>query len=223
MSYYSTQETINCFLAKCSHWCKVSWRKTGFRPAPLFASGVLDLSPAWFQAAHEVSPIYCFFCRNYFNNSFQRLQDELYVSSDLKSNDAAKFLAATPIQSVCNAITSVISPTLYSAGLSSISKVQHGSVLANHHPVVDRWMSAWSGCSLIVNRTTPKHRDWGAAASAYDLLVSAGTHTNCSLHLPDIGAKLRYLPGTAVAYLAGFYVMRSLIGLEGRGFVALTL
>jgi hypothetical protein len=130
----------------------------------------------------------------------QRLQDQLYVSSDLKSREAAKFLAATQEYNlICNGITSVISPALYSAGLSSISKIQHGSVLGNHHSVVDRWMSAWSGCSLIVNRTTPKHRDWGAAASAYDLLVSAGTHTNCSLRLPDIGAKLCYLPGTAVA------------------------
>jgi hypothetical protein len=41
-----------------------SWRKKGFRPGPLFASGVLDLSPAWFQAAHEVSPIYCVFLIN---------------------------------------------------------------------------------------------------------------------------------------------------------------
>jgi hypothetical protein len=130
---------------------------------------------------------------------FQRLEDELYVSSDLRSHDAAQFLATTrDFNLVCNAITSIISPALYSAGLSAIHQVQHGSVLANHHPVVDHWASAWSGCSLIVNRTTPMHRDWGAAASAYDLLVSAGTHTDCYLHLPDIGLRLRYLPSTVV-------------------------
>lgn len=130
---------------------------------------------------------------------FQRLQDELYVSSDLRSDDAAQFLATTcQFNLVCNAITSIISPALYSAGLSAISKVQHGSVLANYYPVVDSWTSAWSGCALIVNRTTPMHRDWGAAASAYDLLVSAGTQTVCNLHLPDIGSRLQYLPGTVV-------------------------
>jgi hypothetical protein len=130
---------------------------------------------------------------------FQRLQDELYVSSDLRSNDAVKFLAATSqFNLVCNAITSIISPTLYAAGMSAICQVQHGSVLANHYPAVDHWMSPWSGCALIVNRITPMHRDWGAAASAYDLLVSAGTHTDCNLHLPDIGVKLNYLPGTVV-------------------------
>ena len=118
----------------------------------------------------------------------------------MKSDDAAKFLASTEqFNLICNAVTSVVSPALYSAGLSCISQIQYGSVLADHHPVVDRWTSAWSGCSLIVNRTTPKHRDWGAAPSAYDLLVSARTHTDCNLHLSDIGARLQYLPGTAVA------------------------
>lgn len=37
------------------------WRKQGFQPGPLFGSGVLDLSPAWFQAAHIVSSIYYVF------------------------------------------------------------------------------------------------------------------------------------------------------------------
>jgi hypothetical protein len=37
----------------------IPWRKTGFRTGPLFHSGVLDLSPGWFQAAHEVSAFSC--------------------------------------------------------------------------------------------------------------------------------------------------------------------
>ena len=121
------------------------------------------------------------------------------MSSDLRSSDAAQFLATTyEFNLICNAITAIISPSLYSAGLSAISQIHDGSVLRNHHPIVNDWTSVWSGCALIVNRTTPIHRDWGAAASAYDLLVSAGTHTDCDLHLPDIGARFRYLPGTIV-------------------------
>ena len=111
-----------------------------------------------------------------------------------------QFLTTTnQFEHICNAITSVISPALYSAGISAVHELQHGSVLSNHHGVVNHWTSAWSGFSLIVNRTTPLHRDWGAAAPFYDLLVSAGTHTECSLHLPDIGARFRYCPGTAIA------------------------
>lgn len=33
----------------------VPWRKTGFRSGTRFQSGVLDLAPAWFQAAQAVS------------------------------------------------------------------------------------------------------------------------------------------------------------------------
>jgi hypothetical protein len=134
------------------------------------------------------------------NTLFQRLNDKLYVSSDLRSDEAAQFLATTSqFHLVCNAITSIISPTLYSAGLSAIGQIQRGSVLAVHHPCVDRWTSVWTGISIIVNRATPMHRDWGAAPPFYDLLVSGGTHADCHLNLPDLGTRLWYLPGTAVA------------------------
>jgi hypothetical protein len=33
----------------------------------------------------------------------------------------------------------------------------------------------------------------------FDSLFSAGTHTNCNLDVPDIGATFSYLPGTGVA------------------------
>ena len=39
----------------------VPWRKTGFRSGPCFQSGVLDLAPAWFQAAQAVSDLSFFF------------------------------------------------------------------------------------------------------------------------------------------------------------------
>ena len=117
----------------------------------------------------------------------------------MRSHGAADFLATTyEFHLICNGITSIVSPSLYSAGLSTITHVRHDSVLSNHHPVVNCWASVWSGCALIVNHTTPIHRDWGATASSYDLLVSAGTHSHCYLDLPDIGARLRYLPGTGI-------------------------
>jgi len=56
----------------------------------------------------------------------------------------------------------------------------------------------WSGLAIIVNRTTPWHRDQGGAPTHYDLLLSAGTHTDCVLDIPISGLTLSYLPGTVV-------------------------
>jgi hypothetical protein len=32
-----------------------SWRNSAFRPSPEFGAGVLNMSPGWFQRAHDVS------------------------------------------------------------------------------------------------------------------------------------------------------------------------
>ena len=56
--------------SKVSAGVNVTWQKTGFRPGPLYHSGVLDLCPPWFQAAHTVSPVSCFlkyFCNEFIN------------------------------------------------------------------------------------------------------------------------------------------------------------
>ena len=50
-----------------------------------------------------------------------------------------------------------------------------------------------------MNRVTLFHRDLGGAPDHFDLLFSSGTHDICSLKVPNLGAKLLYQPGTAVA------------------------
>jgi hypothetical protein len=101
-------------------------------------------------------------------------------------------------QLVCNAITSVVHPELYSVGLSATHELKLGSCLFATHAVVQSWGTSWSGIALIVNRVTPFHRDKGAAPSMYDMLVSMGTHTECTLDVPDIGANFKYTPGTII-------------------------
>lgn len=121
------------------------------------------------------------------------------MSADLKKVKSAGFIQTTAsIELICNAITSVVAPDLYRSSLAAIQALQTG-IMVNPDDVVQMWPSVWSGISVIVNRKTPYHRDWGGAFPDYDLLVSAGTHGECFLDVPDIGGRLLYLPGTAVA------------------------
>jgi hypothetical protein len=105
------------------------------------------------------------------------------------------------LDTICNAITALIGPQQYDAGLAAIQLIKAGSHLDNTHPNLGRWTSVWSGSSIIVNRMTPFHRDVGAAPMHYDLLVSGGTHQQCLLDIQELGSRLSYPPGTGVAIL----------------------
>lgn len=118
------------------------------------------------------------------------------------------------LEMACNAITVAIAPELYLAGQASMQLLKQGVGLNSLLSCVGSWVSAWSGISIIVNRVTPSHRDPGAACSVYDLLVSGGTHTQCSLDVPDIGASFSYLPGTVVG-VCGKVLRHKVEGWEG--------
>ena len=67
------------------------------------------------------------------------------------------------------------------------------------HDNVQLWPSFFSGIEVITNRITPLHRDPQSAPPVYDFLVSAGTHTEAFLDLPDVKARIGYKPCTVVA------------------------
>lgn len=112
-----------------------------------------------------------------------------------------------PLELLVNAVTSIINPDLYSAGLKTMQAIQ------SQHPTTN-WMSIWSGIGLIVNRETPYHRDSGGSISMYDLLVSAGTHQTCYLEVAELGAEFLYLPGTMLA-LSGKVLMHRVASWAG--------
>ncbi|KZP07464.1 hypothetical protein FIBSPDRAFT_759968 [Athelia psychrophila] len=154
------------------------WRFNNFHPPAgggQFGSGCLNLSPGWFQQGHE------------------RIIDDLHVSQDMHKRGVPSFITETgPMELLANAVTSVINPQLYLAGLQAANAVQ------TLQPTV-LWASVWSGIALIVNRETPCHRDTGGSVSMYDLLVSAGTHQACHIDIHELGAEFLYLPGTMLA------------------------
>jgi hypothetical protein len=181
-----------------------TWRNTGFSAPPgggHFGAGAVNFSPGWFQRLRDVR-LNQFVVRlgaNLFQNS-QQLDDYLYVSASLRTDSAANFLRVTEsIDVISNAITALVAPRQYDYGLAAIELIKNGRHLYDRHPILDSWISVWSGFAMIVNRVTAIHRDLGGAPEDYDLLFSSGTHNACNLDVPDLGATLSYRPGTAVA------------------------
>ena len=130
---------------------------------------------------------------------FQQLSESLYVSSDIRTDEAANFLHTTAsLALLADAVTALVAPQQYNSGMAAIRCLKEGDHLNRHLPTVDCWNSVWSGFSVIVNRETPFHRDTGGAPSHYDFLLSGSTHTECFLDVRELGLKLQYLPGTGV-------------------------
>ena len=101
-------------------------------------------------------------------------------------------------------ILSVVHPELYSAGIESIralnadpGSVHKGENLAT---VLKIWSSPFTAITTISNRDTPYHRDNGSAHSWFDILVALGEYENGRIEFPGLGMRLKYDPGTIVAF-----------------------
>ena len=93
----------------------------------------------------------------------------------------------------------IISLELFDSGLKAIELIKQGREMAKPHPHQQLWPSIFSGSQVIVNRVTPPHQDSGGCPTHYNLLVSAGTHTQAKLSIPELGVHQSYRPGDVVA------------------------
>ena len=155
-------------------------------PESIFKSGTVDLSPGWFMQRQSVRVFKCIQSPDT-KIYYQRLEDALYCSTDLQTHEGQRFVEAiTNAEVLIDSILCLTAHRLYRAGWDSIMQLKQGGLSAGEHPNVGLWPSAFSAMQVIVNRKTPAHRDAGAAPWTYDLLLSAGTHTQSSINLIDI-------------------------------------
>ena len=108
-------------------------------------------------------------------------------------------------QQCINSILSLISPELYARGKEAILtlKKDHTKLFGqvpksreDSWPQTLRSLAAWctvfSGMAIIANRFTPSHRDDRGHAYWYDLLFSAGCHSDALFKaLDSAGIQLR--------------------------------
>lgn len=150
-----------------------------------------------------------------FPRKYQQLHEKLYTTPALRSEAGMRFIRDIgPLEILCNAVIALISPGLYDVGLSSMRQVRAGYEMASRHPVVDSWPSVFQAMQVIVNRSTIAHRDDKAFNTAYDLLVSLGTHRNARLRIRDLGTSLLYKPGAMIA-LSGRMLIHQVEEWEG--------
>ena len=127
------------------------------------------------------------------------MEDDIYVSTELRTPEGAEFMnAITNVEMLMDAALASCARELYQIGSLAIELLQEGNSLYQWHDNIKLWPSAFSAIQAIVNRSTPSHCNSGASGPVFDLLVSAGTHTEAFISLGDVQARLSYNPGTVV-------------------------
>ncbi|KAG1747474.1 hypothetical protein EDB19DRAFT_1905614 [Suillus lakei] len=126
-------------LPKPTQKAKQPWRSQGFvmpSSGGEFGVGRVTLCPGGFMQRHEW------------------LQDDLYQSSSLSSPAVRDWLSEiTVTEHLWSAITSLIAPDQYQAGVESVANMK--DTVRTSDPVV--WPLEFSGLEVIVNRETPNH------------------------------------------------------------------
>ncbi|KAG1893225.1 uncharacterized protein F5891DRAFT_1196677 [Suillus fuscotomentosus] len=168
---------------------KNTWRDEGYMVPDgggEFGAGRITVVPAYFMQRQE------------------RLMDPLVTSKSYRSKKVQQWMAAlTTSEVLWNAITAVVAPDLFQAGISAFCEVIKEVRRPPKKPTpVEYWPSIFSGLDIIANRVTFSHRDAGGSPSLLDLLVSLGRNHHATLALEDLKAELDYSPGTMV-YISG--------------------
>ncbi|KAF8262975.1 hypothetical protein EI94DRAFT_1807967 [Lactarius quietus] len=103
--------------------------------------GSLNISPAWFQQAHET------------------MQDWPEAAAIFRKPAALERLdAISQPNSILSAILAVIHPPLHKAGQETFNQLrQHADI--QPQDVLCQWTSVFNSVTVICNRLTPPHRD----------------------------------------------------------------
>ncbi|KIK71914.1 hypothetical protein PAXRUDRAFT_117038, partial [Paxillus rubicundulus Ve08.2h10] len=133
--------------------------------------GCLNFSPVWFQQGRNAS------------TAFPE------VSATLKARnpdqDGRDWLEQMMVQSaVLSAAMAIMHPNLYAAGREAVIHLyQDLAVPRSDDPafaemveMLRLWPSVFTAASVMVNRSTPFHRDHNSRVQWYDLLASIGTY-----------------------------------------------
>jgi hypothetical protein len=183
-----------------------SWRKSSefYKPTDQCRArppGCVDMSPAWFQQAHEVRPRE--YVLKYILMLLQNIPNwPLEISASLKPKNPDQgghnwLSEMSETSALISAILRVMHPALYQSGRQTMMRLGQYTTL---HPALKLWPSVFNAVTVLSNRKTPYHRDNYSREQWYDILTTVGPYKEATLHFPGIGVRLAYKSGTVVGF-----------------------
>jgi hypothetical protein len=116
------------------------------------------------------------------------------------------------------AVLAVAHPATFQTGMECVKAIGNSKKVAKTETLKDLmgvWSSPFTTTSLMSNRDSPLHRDVGASPTCMDLLVSVGSYPSGEFHVPGLGLRLWYRPGTVIGLL-GRMVRHGAVAFGGR-------
>jgi hypothetical protein len=102
-----------------------------------------------------------------------------------------------PTMKVVNDIFDLVHPALYESGKKALDRLGDDDLTKE---ASEKWESVFTGISVISNRRTKPHTDHFGSHCWFDLIISLGSCLNAWLEFPELGLRLRYRPGTVIAF-----------------------
>ncbi|KAH9014934.1 hypothetical protein EDB84DRAFT_1567921 [Lactarius hengduanensis] len=153
-------EKLRSFLGKKQTGASSRTHCENFHPGTDVQTGMITLSPAWFQQGH--------------NNS----QPAPQASVNFKLPAAMSWLEEiSESNAILSAILGVIHPRLYKSGQDTFSCLRRAAEI-DRQDVLRDWTSVFSGVSVVFNGNVRAHRDGQSRYHWYDLLATMGHYRN---------------------------------------------
>lgn len=132
----------------------------------------------------------------------------MVTSVDIRSEESQAWMEEVrDVEWMINLALMWIAPDLHNMGAKSVAASKGNEAHAQGKATSSKaksWPSVFTGISVIANRKTKAHQDKGSYDSAYDVLISGGSHSECQLEVEELGGKLEYGPGTLVVICGRF-------------------
>jgi hypothetical protein len=97
----------------------------------------------------------------------------------------------------------IMHPKMYATGREAIVRLGKWAESRDDQDmleVIAMWPTIFNVASVMVNRVSPLHVDRNGRPQWFDLLLSIRHYSQLDFFLPMIGLRLRYNPGTILAF-----------------------
>lgn len=102
-----------------------------------------------------------------------------------------------------SATLSIIHPQLYTVGRESMIRLWQTASAERDNKMLDIlriWPSVYNTASIMANRCSPYHVDMNGKVEWFDQLLTVGRYTGLDMVFPRQHLRLRYDPGTMIAF-----------------------
>ncbi|KIO02639.1 hypothetical protein M404DRAFT_147770, partial [Pisolithus tinctorius Marx 270] len=169
--------------------------------------GMIDLSPAWFQQGCGPS------------NDAHHPEVSLLLKSKLQPKEVHEWLQCTAgLQAILSGALHIMHLKMYLHGWEAITRLRSKAAEwqdEDMEAILPMWNSVYSSMSVMVNHTSPPHKNMNGQKVWLDTLLTVGNYPWLHFLVMELGIQLQYNLGTVIA-LVGLALIHQVNSIDGN-------